>query len=363
MKSNVLFFVSGEVGGAERITITIAKLLDKNKFNVKLVITDIPNCPLSKFVPSDIPTIYLSKKHLRLGCMVKMKDLLKKEKADYAFASMTFVCILLLVICRFFTPKVKPIIRGQINPHYWVKHTGWMKYKGLLVEKVNRLLYPTAYKVVAQTPMMREGMIKYFGVRPQKCICLYNPIDKQNINEKIKEASPYLQENCNYFRYVAVGRCQYQKGFDLLIKAMKKVVSYNPQSHAYIVGDKSNDAYWNYLVQLVSDSKLESNIHFVGFQANPYKYIKHADCFVLSSRDEGLPNVLIEATYLHKQSISYTCIPIIKEIVQDGVNGFLVEPENVDKLAEAMIKIQLLDLNVASKYQPSEDKDFNRLFE
>ena len=49
--------------------------------------------------------------------------------------------------------------------------------------------------------------------------------------------------------------------------------------------------------------------------------------------------------------------------VKNGVNGFLVEPENVDKLAEAMIKIQLLDLNVASKYQPSNDKDFNRLFE
>lgn len=60
-KSNVLFFVSGQVGGAERITITIAKLLDKNKFNVKLVITDFPNCPLSKFAPIDIPTIYLSK--------------------------------------------------------------------------------------------------------------------------------------------------------------------------------------------------------------------------------------------------------------------------------------------------------------
>ena len=363
-KSNVLFFVSGQVGGAERITITIAKLLDKNKFNVKLVITDFPNCPLSKFAPIDIPTIYLSKKHLRLGCMIKMKNLLKQEKAEYAFASMTFVCFLLLIICKFFTPKVKPIIRGQINPHYWVKHTGWMKYKGMVIEIVNRLLYPTAYKVVAQTPMMRDGMIKYFGVKPEKCICLYNPIDKLNINEKIKVENPYSQKDDNCFRYVAVGRCQYQKGFDLLIKAMKKVVSYNPQSHVYIVGKKFNDTtYWNYLTQLINDFNLKDNIHFMGLQSNPYKYIKYADCFVLSSRDEGLPNVLIEATYLHKQSIAYTCIPIIEEIVQDGVNGFLVEPENVDKLAEAMIKIQLLDLNVASKYQPSNDKDFNRLFE
>lgn len=61
MKKKVLFFVSGGVGGAERVTITIAKLIDKELFDVKLVITDFPDCPLSKFVPKDIPVAFLSK--------------------------------------------------------------------------------------------------------------------------------------------------------------------------------------------------------------------------------------------------------------------------------------------------------------
>ena len=361
MKKKVIFFVSGGVGGAERVTITIAKLLDKKIFNVKLVITDFPDCPLSKFAPKSIPVTYLSEKHLRCECMMKMKKILQEERANYAFASMTFVCILLLVTCKFFTPNVKPIVRGQINPHYWTKHTGVMKYKGWFVEKINRILYPIAYKVVAQTPMMRNGMIKYFGVKPDKCICLYNPIDKQNINEKIKEQSPYSTEPKTY-KYVAVGRCQPQKGFDPLIKAMAKVVAFNPQSHVYIVGAKANDSHGELLSSLVKKHHLENNVHFEGFQTNPYKYIYNADCFVLSSRDEGLPNVLIESTYLHKQAIAYTCIPIIKEIVQDGVNGLLVTPEDINKLADAMIKIQSLDLNAESKYKPSDDKDFNNLF-
>ncbi|MCD8235989.1 MAG: glycosyltransferase [Prevotellaceae bacterium] len=363
MKKKILFFVSGEVGGAERITITIAKMLDKSKFDVKLVITAFPDCKLSKFTPDDIPVIYLSEKHLRFGCMMKMKDLIKKENTDYVFGSMTFVCILLLIVCKFFASNVKPIVRGQINPHYWVKQSGLLKYKGAIVEKINRFLFPSAYKVVAQTPTMCDGMIKYYGVKPEKCICLYNPIDWQNINEKIKEESPYSKGESDCFRYVAVGRCQPQKGFDLLIEAMKKVVAYNPLSHVYIIGAKSDDAYTNYLLKLVKDNQLDDNIHFTGFQTNPYKYIKYGECFVLSSRDEGLPNVLIEATYLHKQAVAYTCIPIIKEIVQDGKNGLLVEAENVDKLADAMIKIQTLDLNVASEYKPSCEDDFNRLFE
>lgn len=362
MKTNILFFVSGGVGGAERVTLTIAKLLDKNKFNVKIIITDFPNCPLSKFIPNDIPVIYLSEKHLRFRCLIKMKNIIKKNKADYSFSSMTFVNILLLVCCKLFTTNVKPIIRGQINPHYWTKHTGKMKIKGWIVEKINRILYPIAYKVVAQTPVMRDGIIKYFGVKPYKCICLYNPIDKLNIEEKIKEKNPYSTKSC-CFKYVAVGRCQPQKGFDLLIKAMEKVITYNPNSHVYIVGAITNDTYCKQLFKLVKENGLWNNIHFVGFQSNPYKYIKYSDCFILSSRDEGLPNVLIEATYLHKQSIAYTCIPIIKEIVQNEVNGLLVEPENVEKLAEAMIKIQSLNLNVASNYRPSDDKDFDRLFE
>ena len=343
------------------MTITIAKLLDKEKIDVKLVITDFPDCPLSKFTPKSLPVIYLSEKHLRWGCMMKMKNILQRERADYAFASMTFVCILLLVTCKFFTPNVKPIIRGQINPHYWTKHTGRTKYKGWLVEKMNRLLYPIAYKVVAQTPMMRSGMIKYFGVKPDNCICLYNPIDKQNIDEKIKERNPYPLK-INAYRYVAVGRCQFQKGFDLLIKAMAKVVAFNPQSHVHIVGVKTNDSYGELLSSLVKEYNLQDNVHFEGFQTNPYKYIYNADCFVLSSRDEGLPNVLIESTYLQKQAIAYTCIPIINDIVQDGVNGLLVEAEDINKLADAMIKIQSLNLNVRSKYKPSSDKDFNNLF-
>ena len=361
MKKKVLFFVSGGVGGAERVTITIAKLIDKELFDVKLVITDFPDCPLSKFVPKDIPVTYLSKKHLRWGCMMKMKKILNVEQADYAFASMTFVCILLLVVCKFLVNGVKTIVRGQINPHYWTRHTGWLKWKGFIVEKVNRILFPTAYKAVAQTPVMREGMIKYFGVNPKKCICLYNPIDKKNIDEKIKEGCPY--DDKDYFRYVAVGRCQYQKGFDLLIEAMNKVVQFNPKSHIYIVGMLNNDEYGSLLKKLCEDLNLKNNVSFVGFQTNPYKYIYHANCFVLSSRDEGLPNVLIESTYMHRQAIAYTCIPIIEDIIQDGVNGLLVEPENIEKLADALIKIQSLDLNTASKYKPSEDKEFNALFD
>ncbi len=360
-KIKVIFFVSGGAGGAERVTVIIAKMLNKIKFDVQIVVTGMSDCDIAQFIPNDMNATFLCEKHLRLSFFKKAKDLVLQNRPDFVFASLSFICIPLLVISRFWCKDVRVIIRGQINPRFWTKLSGKLRWKGCFVEFINRMLYPSAYKVIAQTPTMRDGMIKYFGVKPEKCLCLYNPIDKQTIDKKVLEPSPF-SNNQEDFRYVAVGRCQEQKGFDLLISAMKEVVQFNPNSHLYIVGSTGNGPEYSYLQHLCKKLEIIHNVHFEGFQDNPYKYMINADCFVLSSRYEGLPNVLIESAYLKKQAIAFTCIPIIKDIIQDGVNGLLVEAENAEKLAQAMIKIQSLNLNNPSPYQPADDILINQLF-
>jgi len=351
-RKKIVFFVTGLVGGAERVTVTIAKLLDRERFEVKLAVLDYEDCPLSMFIPKDIDIIYLNCHRLRDNSLGRMYKLLKNERPDYAFASITFVCMELLFICTYLLKGPKPIIRGQINPTAWKKHE--------IAAILAKWLYPKAYKVIAQTPLMRELMITEWKLKDGQCIQLYNPIDKKRIDEGIKDISPYTESN--QYKYVATGRCQPQKGFDLLIIAMKKVVEYNQNSHLYIVGRKDESEYAILLDNLCKEYGLTNNVHFVGFQTNPYKFIYNADCFVLSSRDEGLPNVLIESTYLQKQAIAYKCIPVIKDIIQDGENGLCVNPEDIDGLSAAMIKIQSLDLNKPSRYRPASDGEFNRIF-
>ena len=363
MRKKVCFFVSTGVGGAERVTVTIAKMLDCNKYDVKIIVTGSPDSEITKFIPQEMSVLFLNERHLRFSFFKKTKNLLSHDKPDYVFASLASISTPLLVICKFWCKNVRVIVRGDINPRFWTNLSGKRKWKGYFMERLNIMLYPAAYKIVAQTPTMKDGMIKHFGVRPEKCICLYNPIDRHTIDSKVTEASPYAVDEKAY-KYVAVGRCDEQKGFDLLISAMKDVVKFNPNSHVYIVGSiaDSNRLIYSSLCQLSEKLRISSNVHFEGFQNNPYKYIKNADCFVLSSRYEGLPNALIESTYLKKQAVAFTCIPIIKEIIQDGINGLLVESENVSMLAQAMIKIQGLNLNSPSQYQPSTDEAFNQLF-
>ena len=69
------------------------------------------------------------------------------------------------------------------------------------------------------------------------------------------------------------------------------------------------------------------------------------------------------STYLKKQAIAYKCIPIVSEIISDGINGLCVQPEDVTALAKAMIKIQSLDLNSSSSYFPSSAVEYNNLFQ
>jgi glycosyltransferase involved in cell wall biosynthesis len=115
------------------------------------------------------------------------------------------------------------------------------------------------------------------------------------------------------------------------------------------------------ITEKAKKNNIEGKVHCVGYQKNPYPYIKYADCFVLSSRWEGLPNVLIEALHLGTPVAAFRCIPIIERIIDNRGNGFTAEKENVTSLAQAMSKS--VDLGrIHSSYKSSQIEDFTKLF-
>ena len=115
-------------------------------------------------------------------------------------------------------------------------------------------------------------------------------------------------------------------------------------------------------MQKVVDNGLGDLVHCVGYNDNPYVYLKNADCFVLSSRWEGLPNVLIESLYLGTPAAAFKCIPVIERIIDDGVTGYCADKDNVLSLAEAMMKTLSLG-SIRSTYKSSSISDFVKLFD
>lgn len=348
----VLFFLQFGVGGAERITATIGKSLDRSRFNVIFYLLDRPigTSSIKDFIPSEYD-IKMLPDAKGLGLVKELHRTLKIEQPDIVFSSMMYINTKLLALSPFYK-RTKFIVRNN----------NYLYTLGIAQKLALKATYWMADKIIAQTEEMKDELVKQMGLSDKKVIVLHNPVDTHTIDENCKYASPY--SNTNSIKYVASGRFFHVKGFDILVKAFQLVTQKQSNAELYIVGNKTGNCaeYYQMIKELINELKLQDRVHCVGFQKNPYVYVKHADCFVLSSRNEGLPNVLIEALYLGTPSAATTCIPIISRIIDEGVTGYLAEMENPKSLAEAMLKASKLG-RIESTYKSATIEDFTRLFE
>lgn len=349
----ILFFLPGEIGGSQRMTITIANFLKDKQFDVRFVVlSNDSECPIYKILPSDFDllkcNINIAHKSQLLKNAFKVVKIFKEEKPDFVFSSLCAINLLLLLSSFFF--KTKCVIR--MDNYIDIES----KFSRLLI----RILYPFAYKIISQQEDMTSTFLKFMPCNRNQLITIHNPIDKDMIDLKIRNVqNPYLQNNV--LNYLWVANITYNKGNDILIKAFKKVHEVYSNAHLYFVGNYKNNEYCNMCFQLVKDLNLDSSITFVGFDDNPYKWMRYCDCFVLPSRIEGLPNVLVEAMYLQRPVVASECIPFIREMVDNGKNGFTCKCDNPESLADAMIKAVKLT-NVAMGYKPSNADDFVKVF-
>jgi len=125
-----------------------------------------------------------------------------------------------------------------------------------------------------------------------------------------------------------------QKGFDVLLDAMPAVVARIPSACLWVLGEGPLESE---LKQQAERLRLKQSVRFSGFQENPWPYFKHADLIVLSSRYEGLPNVVLESLALGTPVVATDCPGGVREIQQAGNPITLATPESPAALAEAII--------------------------
>jgi glycosyltransferase involved in cell wall biosynthesis len=87
---------------------------------------------------------------------------------------------------------------------------------------------------------------------------------------------------------------------------------------------------------LIEKNNLQQSIDLLGYVTNPYKYFARSNIFVLSSRVEGLPNVLVEAMMCGCTPVSTNCPTGPREVLSDGKYGYLVPVDDPVSLAESI---------------------------
>ncbi|ESU22158.1 hypothetical protein FEDK69T_21340 [Flavobacterium enshiense DK69] len=126
------------------------------------------------------------------------------------------------------------------------------------------------------------------------------------------------------FRIVSVSRLEAVKNIESILKSVSRLVSENINVEYVIVGE---GAQRSSLENLVAQLGIKDNVTFAGFQNNPYPFLQQSDLYVLSSYTEGFSNSLAEAMYSGTPSLS-TKVGAAGDIIMDGHNGWLVEPNN-----------------------------------
>jgi len=349
-KKKLLFILPTlNTGGAEKVTVNIINKLDKNIFDITLIVIDSRYKNLEAYINKDIPLKYLHISKTRNAFFEVFKQI-KKIKPDVVYSSLNRTNILILII-KLIYPFFNVIIREPNMPSAQMKSNDISTFMMFFI----KLLYPRATKIIAQSRYMKEEIETIFYIDSSEVVAMKNPLDVKSIIECLDgKVSPFIEyENSHNFVYI--GRLSEQKNPLFLVEVFKRVVSKNNKFHLFIVGDGYLKEEIN---KKVIDYALEDNIHLLGFQSNPYPYIKYADGLLLCSKWEGMPNVVMEALHLHTIVVTTDSTPVLKDLIIDGENGYIVDDFDVDRFSQYVLEYK----SISNKFQDIESSDFDKLF-
>ena len=278
-------------GGAQRIVLLLLDRLPRESFELHLAVAKRVG-PLLDEVPADVEVHDLGAGRVASAAL-PLVSLVRRLRPAVVLSTLFHVNLLLLGL-RWLLPRgTRLLIREAITASRALERNP----RGRLASLLLRLLYPSADRVVCQCRYMADDLAQHFRVPRERMVTIYNPIDLDRVRARARAGpNPFVDHGAGP-HVVAIGRLDPQKGFDELIRAFPPLQQLEPGAQLWIVGQDM----WAHgrnrasLVSLVNELGLSQRVHFPGYVENPYPYLEHGDLFVLSSRYEGLPNVLLEA--------------------------------------------------------------------
>ncbi|MCO6563921.1 MAG: glycosyltransferase [Apibacter sp.] len=315
MKTILFILPDLNMGGAERIITLLINNLDKNKFTPKLLLMRREGYYL-ELLDKNIEIIDIKTPRIR-NAFFPILNVIRTLKPDIVFGGWGEISAYLAPIIPFF-PKI----------HFVARETNIVSQHVTRSEiRFFYRFYNNFHTIIAQSDDMKNDLINSLKIRENKIIKINNPVDVDIIEEKSLETMihPFSE---GYKNVLAIGNLSYRKGFDNLLKVFSHLKSEN--IFLNIIGE-GNDR--EKLVELKETLQVE-NVKFLGKITNPYPYLKNADLFILSSRYEGFPNVLLEAGATGTFSLANNCKGGINEIIEENVNGRILKVEDHENFAE-----------------------------
>jgi glycosyltransferase involved in cell wall biosynthesis len=331
LKKLSIYLPSLRGGGAERAMVTLANGFAARGHRVDLVLAKAEG-PYLVDVAAAVRVI-----DLKAGGVFKslpgLVCYLRRKRPDAMLSAMSHANVIALIARRLARVPTRLVVSERASLAGVRDH-----YKGLghrLIRGLMRLTYPSADAVTVVARAMADDVAVGLGVERSRIHAIYNPVVTPALVHAALETPGH-----SWFSdggppvILSVGRLSAEKDFPTLIKAFATLCKQRP-ARLIILGEGEDRSL---LEKQVQELGLEADVALPGFAANPYAYMRQAGLFVLSSRFEGLPGVLIQAMACGTPVVSTNCPTGPDEILENGRWGRLVPVGDVTALTVAMVE-------------------------
>lgn len=319
----IVFLISSlRGGGAERVASTLCNHWANNGQQIVMITMDdaendfyqsnkaITRYSINAYKSSNN---ILSKIWSNISRLLKIRQIIKQHQPDVVVSFMDVSNMIAILAC--IGTGIPVVISERTYPPYY-NHNN-------LFDLLRKNIYKLSSAFVAQTSNVASWAREFLINKPITVIA--NPLDNNGLLADLD------QPRAN--NIIAVGRLCPEKGFDLLITAFSKCQVAYPDWSLLIIGEGPERKN---LEQQIQDLGLTARVKLMGQIAAPQTYYASSKIYVLSSRVEGFPNVLLEAMAHELAVISFDCTSGPADIISNKINGLLVPAQDEQQLLEAM---------------------------
>jgi glycosyltransferase involved in cell wall biosynthesis len=313
-------------GGAQQVIALLARGLSQEKFEVHLGLVRSTD-PGPGAAPDWVKVHAFGAGRARSAALTLLR-LVWRVRPGVILAGSPEIGFLTLFLRPFFPRKTRVLVRQNSTVSAALTRGGVPRY----TRSLYRLLYPQADRIVCQSRAMSEDLAREIGIPIEKIVVLPNPVDLEGI--LTAREMPYAWSGPGP-HLLAAGRLAPEKGFDLLIEALAGVHKRFPGTDLTIAGTGSEKAA---LEALCCAMNLENAVRFAEYVRTPYGFFPGATLFVLSSRYEGMPNVLLEAAAAGLPLVATPASGGVVDLLRGRRGAWLAAQVSSDALADALLQ-------------------------
>lgn len=325
----VVFLPSLAGGGAERAVTLVANGLAQRGVEVELVLAEATGPYLDIVLPT-VRVVDLGARSLPQA-LPRLARRLRASQPDALLAAMSHANVVAALAHRLAQSRARLVLSERAHISSLLG-----EYRGLRMRATSALMrftYPWADRVIAVSRGVAEDLPRHVRVQPGRIAAVYNPVIDEHLRRQAEEPPrhPWLADPAIPV-VLAAGRLVPQKDFHTLLRAFMRVRQQRPLRLVILGEGELREE----LVALARQLAIADDVALPGFDANPFAAMRHARVFVLSSRYEGLPGVLIQAMACGARVVSTDCPSGPREILEDGRWGALVPVGDAEALARAI---------------------------